>query len=90
MLHEMLELAGAENAFHEGTERKHVTQAAVVAAAPDLVLDATGATPSDPLGLPDALEIRRVPPGWSELPALDPLTRIRGLHALLYPEDATP
>lgn len=72
ILHEILELAGADNAFHTPARpRLRVSEAEIARVDPDLVLAADG-TP---------LEIAR-------LPILDPLSRVRELQAYLYPDDS--
>lgn len=87
ILHEILELAGAENGFHEpAQERIVVTPAQIAARAPDLVLDATGRENSDSHALPPHLRIERIPVELSSVPALDVLPRVGRLHAVLYPE----
>jgi ABC-type hemin transport system substrate-binding protein len=86
LLHELLELAGAENAFH-GPPEPEVDAGApeLSGVAFDVLLDASGATPP-----PDALGARvlAVPPELARLPALDLVSRVRALHALLYGEEA--
>jgi len=84
MLHEILELAGAENAFHGGAEGSQATSPAeVVASAPDLVLDSSGA--AAPLPFPGNLPVLRIAPDLATLPALDLAPRVLALHEALYP-----
>jgi len=83
LLHEILELAGAENAFHgSAAQRIELTAQELADRAPDLLFDSTGA----PARLSGLASIP-VDPALAALPALDPLPRIRALHALLYPEE---
>ncbi len=86
LLHELLELAGAENAFHDGEERTEVTAAELARRAPALLLDSTGhaAAPSAPIA--PGIEHRTLPPELAALPALDLVGRVRQLHRILYPE----
>lgn len=88
LLHEILELAGADNAFHAsapGPSRdalRPVDAAALAAASPDLVLVDPG------LPQPDlATPVEQAPPGLSRPPILDPVPRVVRLHELLYPAD---
>jgi ABC-type Fe3+-hydroxamate transport system substrate-binding protein len=81
-LHEILELAGAENAFHTpARERLTVTRAELAASAPDLMLAPPGADP----GLAGA-RIVVIDPALAALPLLDLRGRVQALHAALYPE----
>jgi ABC-type hemin transport system substrate-binding protein len=83
--HELLELAGAENAFHApSTPRHRVSGGELLAAAPELLLVATGATGLREPAL--AEKTRRLPEALLRAPILDPLDRVRALYALLYPE----
>ena len=87
LLHELLELAGADNAFHgpQG-ERIRVTSAELAASAADLWLDSTGAPRgAASLVVPSGVPLTVVPPELARLPALDLVSRVRRLHALLYP-----
>ncbi len=86
LLHELLELAGAENAFH--TPRDHrlvITPAELGAVAPEVVLVPSGVGPL-------LTGARRIPidPALAALPLLDVASRVRSLHAALYPSRATP
>lgn len=84
LLHELLELAGAENAFHAPErERLTITSAELAASTPDVVL-----TPprSDPV-LPGARSIA-IDPALAACPLLDVPARVRALHAVLYPSQA--
>jgi ABC-type hemin transport system substrate-binding protein len=89
LLHEILELAGAENGFHGPPgARLRATPAAIAASGPDLVLDSSRAGP--PPALPEGLTRRRVPPELAAVPALDVAPRVRRLYFLLYPDEAEP
>jgi ABC-type hemin transport system substrate-binding protein len=85
MLHEMLELAGAENAVHgPAAERVVLGARQLTSSGADLALDSSGVS-----GRPELqLASRSIPPELAALPALDPLERIGALHELLYPEAA--
>ena len=89
LLHELLELSGAENAFHGPLEERLATTPEALAALKlDVLLDASGAAPdAAPLG-PEGVRLQPVPPELATLPALDLVERVTRLHALLYPEDA--
>jgi len=88
MLHEILELAGADNAFHGRDEERQVVGADEIAArAPDLVLDSSGS--AEPLPLPGHLRVRRIAPDLATLPTLDLAARVRTLHGGLYPDSQT-
>lgn len=78
ILHEILELAGADNAFHSGAPRLSVDGRAIAEARPDLVLVSSQ--------IRVELAVLPVPAELSRLPILDPLPRVQRLHALLYPE----
>jgi iron complex transport system substrate-binding protein len=85
LLHELLELAGAENAFHTPQEERLAPAAAELAArAPDVVLGAPAFLPAVPGAKGVAAD-----PALAALPLLDLPARVRTLHALLYPK-ATP
>lgn len=85
LLHEMLELAGAENAFHlEGETRVATDAAAVAALAPEVVL--VGAQRAGAVF--GAARVIAAPAELSRLPTLDLVARVRALHALFYPPDA--
>lgn len=84
MLHELLELAGAENAFHTPMEtRLDVTTAELSAREPDVVLSA----PAFSVAVPGAKSVS-VDPGLARLPVLDVPMRVRALHAALYPAES--
>ena len=84
ILHELLELAGAENAFHESLTASHLaSEKELVRAGAEVVLADTGSTALRNLGL--AAEVRAVPRALRRLPILDPLARVEALHAILYP-----
>jgi ABC-type hemin transport system substrate-binding protein len=82
VLHEILELAGADNGVH-GPEKERVELSAqqLGSLGADLALDSSGVARPAQL----ELEVRVIPQDLARLPALDPLARIRALHALLYP-----
>lgn len=81
ILHEILELAGGENAFHAPeSERLAVTSAELAASAPDVVL---AALPDAPI--PPGARRVAVDPDLRALPLLDLPARVRALHAALYP-----
>lgn len=85
LLHEVLELAGAENAFHGQAEPQSVIDPAELAKTrADLVLDATG-TPGPPL-VP-GVGVLEIPPELASLPALDLASRVARLYALLYGDE---
>ena len=90
LLHELLELAGAENAFHgppdaPTPERLEVDAAQIAASEPDLVLDASGVPDVAPASGVRALV---VPPDLASVPALDLAPRVERLHALFYPGES--
>jgi ABC-type hemin transport system substrate-binding protein len=85
ILHELLELAGAENAFHGSTLPRHrVDTSRLAGVSPDIVLDSTGG--SELRDQHQTLEVRTVPAALTRQPILDPLARVEALHALLYPD----
>ena len=86
MLHELLELAGAENAFHTPMEaRLDVTTADLSAREPDVVLSA----PILSVAVPGAKSVS-VDPALARLPLLDLSARVRALYAALYPGQGSP
>jgi ABC-type hemin transport system substrate-binding protein len=85
LMHELLELAGAENAFHGSVLPRHrVSTSELGDITLDLVLDSTGGT--ELRDLRPGIEVRTAPAALTRQPILDPLARIEALHALLYPE----
>ena len=87
LLHEALELAGAENVFHEpGQVERPTTAAELSDRAPEIVLDATGEGPASRCLDPRTWSARTqsVATEIAGLPALDLLGRVRALHELLY------
>lgn len=87
LLHELLELAGAENAVHGvRDERVALSAELLTGRPPELLLDSTGAAPNAPEP-PPLHGTRRVPvpAELAALPALDLVERVERLHALLYP-----
>jgi ABC-type Fe3+-hydroxamate transport system substrate-binding protein len=90
LVHETVELAGAENVFHEpGLDAREITAAQLAERAPEVVLDASGGPASSCIDASgwDA-RVVRLPGELTRLPALDLTARVRGLHEILYP--ATP
>jgi len=89
LVHEALELAGAENVFHElGREERAITRAELAERAPDVVLDATGRKERTrcfeaSAGSP---RVGAVPEELAFLPALDLLARVETLYGTLYSE----
>jgi iron complex transport system substrate-binding protein len=85
LLHELLELAGAENAFHgPPEERLSVSVDELAARAPEVVLVPPGApAPQDLPALAGARALV-VPPELAALPLLDLPGRVRALHRVLY------
>jgi ABC-type Fe3+-hydroxamate transport system substrate-binding protein len=89
LIHETLELAGAENVFHEpGLEERTVTGGELAERAPEVVLDASGAGPASPCFDAAAwgARVESLPPRLGTLPAIDLVARVRSLHEILYPE----
>ena len=87
LLHELLELGGAENAFHGPLlERIQTTPEELSRLDLDVLLDASGETPParDPLRA-SGVRLVAVPRDLAALPALDLVERVERLHALLYP-----
>ncbi len=81
LLHEVLELAGAENAFHTpAQDRIEVTPADLVTSAPDVVIAPVGTG----VALPGTARVA-VDPALAALPLLDVPGRVRALHGALYP-----
>ena len=87
LLHELLELGGAENAFHGPLlERIQTTPDELSRLEIDVLLDASGepAPARDPLR-GAGVRLVAVPRELAALPALDLVERVERLHALLYP-----
>jgi hypothetical protein len=84
LLHELLELAGGENAFHDRIgSRFEVTVEEIQDRSPDLVLVSTAREEfAEKLKLP----VRRIPRELSRVPTLEPVVRLTALHEVLYPE----
>jgi ABC-type hemin transport system substrate-binding protein len=85
LLHELLELAGAENAFHDTAgSRFRVDVEEILDRSPDLIL-----VPEGDKHLAEALGplVRILPQALLEIPTLDPVSKVQALHALLYAED---
>jgi len=88
LIHETLELAGAENVFHEpGLEERTITGSELAERAPEAVLDASGAAPASPCFEAAAwgARVESLPSRLATLPALDLVERVRSLHEILYP-----
>lgn len=89
LIHETLELAGAENVFHEpGLEERTITGSELAERAPEVVLDASGAGPASPcFDAPTwGARVESLPTRLATLPAIDLVARVRSLHEILYPE----
>lgn len=86
LLHEVLELAGGEIAFHqlEG-ESVEVSLEGLAANAPDLVLDSTPMSEQEPIEI--GVRFESLPTSVGALPTLDLLGRIRVVHGVLYPQE---
>jgi ABC-type Fe3+-hydroxamate transport system substrate-binding protein len=91
LTHEVLELAGAENSFHQlGVAQVQITREQLKAGAPAVILDSTGHERSSrcfDLPLP-APRIVPTPIALASLPALDVYQRIRAIQAILYPSES--
>lgn len=86
ILHELLELAGAENAFHTPEDARIAVDAALVAArAPEVVIG----PPEVAAQVPGARAVS-IDPRLAQLPLLDLPSRVAALHAVLYPDAAPP
>jgi ABC-type hemin transport system substrate-binding protein len=85
LLHELLELAGGENAVHgPGPERLEVRAADLTALRYDVIVDSAAAG-AIPLAAGTAPTLR-LPPEIAAFPAFDLADRVRRLHQLLYPD----
>lgn len=83
LVHEVLELAGAENSFHRlGTTMLEIDAEQLAEHAPDVVLDSTG---RDPVCF-DASTVRVevAPADLVALPAIDLYRRVLAVHGILY------
>jgi ABC-type Fe3+-hydroxamate transport system substrate-binding protein len=92
LVHETLELAGAENVFHEPSHvRRSLADGELRERAPEIVLDASGRAANaqcvDATGWPT--RIITVPASLAEPATLDLLSRVTSLHEILYGTDAT-
>jgi ABC-type Fe3+-hydroxamate transport system substrate-binding protein len=88
LVHETLELAGAENVFHEpGIQERVVTPSELAQRAPERVLDASGAgaAPACAGAASSRARVEQVPARLTALPAIDLVARVRSLHRILYP-----
>ncbi len=85
LLHELLELAGAENVFHDPSgSRFEVAPNEIRERSPDFVLVPAGHEDlTKALGLPS----RVVPLELARVPTLQPVARLTALHEILYPDD---
>lgn len=88
LVHETLELAGAENVFHErGLEQRTITGTELGERSPEVVLDASGGGPTsrcfDAAGW--GARVDSVPIELAEPSGLDLVARVRGLYEILYP-----
>ena len=87
LLHEMLELAGAENAVHAANdERVVLDESGLATLRYDAIVDATGEE-TRPSRDADATTLR-VAPELAALPTFDLTRRVRLLHERLYPSHA--
>ncbi len=87
LAHEVLELAGAENSFHQlGFAQVEITQQQLAEKSPDVVLDSTGREPERRCWdrWSDTTRVEPTPGGLAELPGLDLHRRIREIHTILY------
>ncbi len=78
LLHDILELAGAENAFHPSAPRAAARVEELATA--ELVLDSSGESSVDGLALPPSVRVERLPREAAALPTLDLLGRVRLVH----------
>jgi ABC-type Fe3+-hydroxamate transport system substrate-binding protein len=86
ILHELLELAGAENAFHTPEdERIGVGAAQIAERAPEIVIG----PPEIAAQVPGARAVS-IDPRLAVLPLLDLPARVEALHTVLYPDAAAP
>jgi ABC-type Fe3+-hydroxamate transport system substrate-binding protein len=91
LIHETLELAGAENVFHEpGLEERTITGSELAERAPEVVLDASGADPASPCFDETAWGARTetLPTRLATVPAMDLVARVRSLYEILYPGES--
>jgi hypothetical protein len=86
MTHEVLELAGAENSFHQlGVARVEITREQLAGQAPEVLLNSTGGDGSvHCFDLRTATRVVPTPAALASLPGLDLRRRIRAVHAILY------
>ena len=88
LLHELLELAGAENAVHgRGPERLEMRPADLAALRYDLIVDSSSGDMVPPVA-GGTTPTFRLPPDTAALPAFDLAERVRLLHGLIYQEGA--
>ncbi|MBW2292885.1 MAG: ABC transporter substrate-binding protein [Deltaproteobacteria bacterium] len=88
LIHESLELAGAENVFHrEGLAQRTITGTELSERSPEVVLDASGRGSAARCFDATAwgARVESVPTRFAALPALDLFSRVQGLHEILYP-----
>ena len=85
ILHELLELAGAENAFHVSVaDRNRVSADEIADAGVELLIHGGRVVP--PVTLPLVLELRVLGPELIRSPILHLAGRVGALYELLYPE----
>jgi ABC-type Fe3+-hydroxamate transport system substrate-binding protein len=85
LLHQVLELAGAENVLHGMDDPQVVLDEPGFAALRyDAIVDATGAETPPPDGAAPTLQLA---PELAALPAFDVRRRVQILHELLYPDE---
>ncbi len=85
LLHELLELAGAENAFHDPSGSQfEVTPDEIRERSPDIVLLPAG---QEELAIALGLPSRIVPLELSRVPTLEPVARLTALYEILYSDD---
>jgi ABC-type hemin transport system substrate-binding protein len=88
LLHELLELSGAENAVHgAGAERLEMRAADFAGLRYEAIVDSTSAD-VPPAAAANPTPILRLPPAMAALPAFDLAERVRLLHQLIYPDAA--
>jgi ABC-type Fe3+-hydroxamate transport system substrate-binding protein len=90
MTHEVLELAGAENSFHQlGVARMEITREQLAGQAPEVILDSTAGDGSVRcFDLRPATRIVPTPAELASVPGLDLRRRVRSVHAILYGDES--
>ena len=85
LLHDLLELAGAENAFHDSSGPRLVASLEDIRkSSPNVVLLSVG---NEDLAKTLQLPVRVIPGNLARVPTLTPVGRVRALHDILYSED---